>query len=182
MPKGTPKIHSQLQCDQRWVDHSVGRFPEKKILQFAQCFYDKVGSILCLWIRRSTAMRLAFSTCQAKIFGEEVFAGTNFCDLAFDHENHENFCFAKISRYTVLVNTQGSLHYKQGMLLVNMRGLVENITVITWPVLWWCCLLRTQFTSGSPGSWPGRQAILPGHLSQWKVREHTLVYQFFNVP
>ena len=46
-------------------------------------------------------MRLAFSTCQAKIFGEEIFAGTNFRDLPFDRENRENFCLVKISRYTV---------------------------------------------------------------------------------
>ena len=38
-------------------------------------------------------MRLAFSTCQAKIFG-----GRNFRDLAFDREN---FYLAKISRYMV---------------------------------------------------------------------------------
>ena len=32
---------------------------------------------------------------------EEIFAGTNFRELAFDRENRENFCLAKISRYTV---------------------------------------------------------------------------------
>ena len=48
-------------------------------------------------------MRLAFTACQAKIFGEEIFAGTNFRDLAFDRENRENSCLAKISRYTVLL-------------------------------------------------------------------------------
>ena len=74
---------------------------QKKIPQFAWCFYDKVGSILCLWIQCSTAMCLAFSTCRAKIYGEKIFAGTNFRDLAFDRENHENFCLTKISRYTV---------------------------------------------------------------------------------
>ena len=46
-------------------------------------------------------MRLAFSTCQAKIFRKEIFAGINFCDLAFDRENRENLCLAKTSRYTV---------------------------------------------------------------------------------
>ena len=34
-------------------------------------------------------------------FLEEIFAGTNFRELAFDRENRENFCLAKISRYTV---------------------------------------------------------------------------------
>ena len=34
----------------------------------------------------------------------------------------------------------------------------------------------SQFTSESPWSWPGRQAILPAHLSHRKVRERALVY------
>ena len=29
--------------------------------------------------------------------------GINFCELAFDRENRENFCLTKISRYTVSV-------------------------------------------------------------------------------
>ena len=37
-----------------------------------------------------------------KFLEEEIFAGTNFRELAFDRENRENFCLAKISRYTVL--------------------------------------------------------------------------------
>ena len=36
-----------------------------------------------------------------KFMEEEIFAGTNFRELAFDRENHENFCLTKISRYTV---------------------------------------------------------------------------------
>ena len=36
-----------------------------------------------------------------KFLEEEIFAGTNFHELAFDRENRENFCLAKISRYTV---------------------------------------------------------------------------------
>ena len=32
---------------------------------------------------------------------QEIFGGRNFRELAFDRENHENFCLAKISRYTV---------------------------------------------------------------------------------
>ena len=36
-----------------------------------------------------------------KFLEEEILAGTNFRELAFDRENRENFCFAKISRYTV---------------------------------------------------------------------------------
>ena len=37
-----------------------------------------------------------------KFLEEKIFAGTNFCELAFDHENCENFCLVKISRYTVV--------------------------------------------------------------------------------
>ena len=36
-----------------------------------------------------------------KFLEEEIFAGTNFRELAFDRENREIFCLAKISRYTV---------------------------------------------------------------------------------
>ena len=36
-----------------------------------------------------------------KFLEEEIFARTNFRELAFDRENRENFCLAKISRYTV---------------------------------------------------------------------------------
>ena len=36
-----------------------------------------------------------------KFLEKEIFAGTNFRELAFDRENRENFCLAKISRYTV---------------------------------------------------------------------------------
>ena len=41
-----------------------------------------------------------------KFLEEEIFAGTNFRELAFDRENRENFCLAKISRYTVVTSTQ----------------------------------------------------------------------------
>ena len=36
-----------------------------------------------------------------KFMEEEIFAGTNFRELAFDHENLESFCLAKISCYMV---------------------------------------------------------------------------------
>ena len=36
-----------------------------------------------------------------KFLEEEIFAGTNFRELAFDRENREIFCLAKISLYTV---------------------------------------------------------------------------------
>ena len=39
-----------------------------------------------------------------KFLEEEIFAGINFRKLAFDHENCENFCLTKISRYTVFGN------------------------------------------------------------------------------
>ena len=38
-----------------------------------------------------------------KFLEEEIFAGANFRELAFDRENRENFCLAKISRYTVCI-------------------------------------------------------------------------------
>ena len=36
-----------------------------------------------------------------KFLEEKISAGTNFHELEFDHDNRENFCLAKISRYTV---------------------------------------------------------------------------------
>ena len=39
-----------------------------------------------------------------KFLEEEIFVGTNFRELAFDHENRKNFCLAKISCYTVCVS------------------------------------------------------------------------------
>ena len=70
----------------------------------ARCFYDKLGSILSLDARLDANIRLAFSTYQPKIFGGRNFRGTKFRDLAFGHENRENFCLAKISRiYGIIV-------------------------------------------------------------------------------
>ena len=38
-----------------------------------------------------------------KFLEKEIFAGTNFRELAFDRKNRKNFCLAKISRHTVPV-------------------------------------------------------------------------------
>ena len=46
---------------------------------------------------------LTSSARQQGILEKEIFAGTNFRELAFDRENRENFCLAKISRYTVYI-------------------------------------------------------------------------------
>ena len=40
---------------------------QKYFLQFGWCFFDKLRSILCLWIYGWTAMCLIFSTCQENI-------------------------------------------------------------------------------------------------------------------
>ena len=70
-------------------------FPEKI---FAVC-YNKVGSILRLWIRGLMTMRLAFSTCQAKISEEEIFTRRNFCNLVFDRESRGSFCLVKSRKF-----------------------------------------------------------------------------------
>ena len=44
---------------------------------------------------------LSFLNLSAKFLEEEIFVGRNFHDLVFDRKNYENFCLAKISRYTV---------------------------------------------------------------------------------
>ena len=38
-----------------------------------------------------------------KFVEEKIFTGTNFCELVFDRENHENFCLTKILHCTVTV-------------------------------------------------------------------------------
>ena len=50
---------------------------------------------------------------------EEIFAGTNFRELAFDRENRENVYLAKISRYTVsgITNSPGPFPVRQGGVL-----------------------------------------------------------------
>ena len=45
-----------------------------------------------------------------KFSREQIFVGTNFRELAFDRENRENFCLAKISRYTVF-KQMSPLHF-----------------------------------------------------------------------
>ena len=59
-------------------------------------------------------MRLAFSTCQAKIF-----MGRNFRDLAFDRENRENFCLVKI-RYL------REMHFSLMIMLPTILPLFED--------------------------------------------------------
>ena len=51
--------------------------------------------------RTACARRHGPQLVSKKFLEEEIFAGTNFRELAFDRENRENFCLAKISRYTV---------------------------------------------------------------------------------
>ena len=67
-----------------------------------------LGQFSCRFTR--SAAQLEHSACarrrgpqlvSKKFLEEEIFAGTNFRELAFDRENRENFCLAKISRYTV---------------------------------------------------------------------------------
>ena len=66
-------------------------------------------------------MRLAFSTCQAKMFG-----GRNFRDLAFDRENRENFYPAKISHYTVFtIMTEANLTFV-AFLPVSQTGVLSS--------------------------------------------------------
>ena len=90
----------------------VGRFQNKISAVLLGASTTNWGQF-CLWMWGSTAMRLAFLTCQAKIFRgknfrrkkfslEEIFAGRNFHNLAFDCKNRENFYLAKIYHYTVL--------------------------------------------------------------------------------
>ena len=51
---------------------------------------------------KHTVLGVLTSACQQEIF-EEIFTGTNFRELVFDHKNCENFCLTKVSHYTVCV-------------------------------------------------------------------------------
>ena len=75
-------------------------------------YYHPCSMVLGQFFCRFTgsATQLEHTTCAQrhgpqlvsnKFLEEEFFAGTNFRELAFDRENRENFCLAKISRYTV---------------------------------------------------------------------------------
>ena len=50
-----------------------------------------------------------------KFLEEEIFAGTNFRELAFDGENRENFCLAKMSRYMVCPEVSLYINYTINM-------------------------------------------------------------------
>ena len=79
----------------------------EKFLQFAQCFYNKMVQIsvelLDPWLDDNVLGFLKLLT--ASLFWWKKFHRKNFCKPVFDHENHENFCLAKISRYTMLLST-----------------------------------------------------------------------------
>ena len=95
MPKGQANSEDPFAVAVTKGELIVGRFP-KTFSAVCSVLLRQSGVNFLLWIRGSTVMCLAFSTCQAKIF-----VGGNFYDLAFDRENRENFCLAKISHYTV---------------------------------------------------------------------------------
>ena len=64
-------------------------------------FHTEVGGGGGAWNSLKHTL-LAVQLVSKKILEEEIFAGTNFCELAFNRENRENFCHMKISRYTVV--------------------------------------------------------------------------------
>ena len=65
-----------------------------------------LGQIFCRFTGSAAQTHCAWrpQLVSKKFLEEEIFAGTNFRELAFDRENRENFCLAKISRYTVPVS------------------------------------------------------------------------------
>ena len=98
----------------------VGR---EKFQQFARCMDNIVRSVLyyscsmVLWQffvdlldLRLKHIVLSVLSLSARNFLEEIFAGTNFCELVFDCENRENFCLTKISRYMVFLMHVRSIH------------------------------------------------------------------------
>ena len=103
----TPRIYSQLRrVDRR--SQKISRVEMVTHSMYSQHRNDsKISTLirarqllLIYWICGSKAL---CSTCQQEICEKIFFATTNFCELVFDRENHENFCLTKISRYTVTV-------------------------------------------------------------------------------
>ena len=70
-----------------------------------------LGQIFCRFTGSAAQTHCAWrpQLVSKKFLEEEIFAGTNFRELAFDRENRENFCLAKISRYTVFKDCLSAL-------------------------------------------------------------------------
>ena len=84
----------------------------------------------------------------AKCLREQIFAGTNFCVLAFDREKHDNLCLAKISRYTV--TTQSSVYtasVSKVSLPLHITSPVALVATIYWYDYIHCGLCVAFFTS-----------------------------------
>ena len=64
----------------------VGR---EKFPQFARCFYNQIGqfSVKLLDPRLEDIVLVSSTRQQENFLEEEIFAGTNFCELVFDREN-----------------------------------------------------------------------------------------------
>ena len=77
-----------------------------KFMQFARWFYEQQFSGSTAQTHCARLPQLV----SKKFLEEEIFVETNFCKLAFNHENRENFCLAKVSRYTVKVTDLGRCH------------------------------------------------------------------------
>ena len=73
-------------------------------------------------------MRLAFLTCQAKIFG-----GRNFHDLAFDRENRENFPLYGINVCVFLLPNSNrcslTLHKNKKRMIISISSVSNQLTL-----------------------------------------------------
>ena len=91
-----------------------------------------------------------------KFLKEEIFAGTNFRELAFDRENRENFYLAKISHYTVLLPEVSLL------IRITSQWTVSGIYFF-WThfrlCLWITTYLRTRRTT-PPSTWNFEKGVL----------------------
>ena len=104
----TPRIYSQL----RWWQ-GYRRLRKISAVCSMHGWYSTQGTILSMlngsrtiflsiyWSAAQTHCARCPQLVSKKFLEKEIFVGTNFRELAFDRENRENFCLAKISRYTV---------------------------------------------------------------------------------
>ena len=132
----TPRTYSQLQ----WVDRR-----SQKISTVCSMLLWQNRSTFCRFTGSAALRHCARLVVSKKFVEEKIFAGTNFCELVFDCENHENFCLTIISWYTVtVVEVCGTWCIKTNTrTLFSVDCFLLMLEVINYYIcLLWSCFLR----------------------------------------
>ena len=105
---------------------------------------EVLGQFICRFT--GSAAQLEHTACARRhgprlVSKKQIFAGTNFRELAFDRENRENFCLAKISRYTVQNKWKTLANYTSRIQVKNRGSLIYTIYIKTITVI---CVVMVQ--------------------------------------